>query len=104
MAFANALGWKPSETKLGFAFRWTRLSGRTLSSWSRPFSSFTSGVADDDTATTFVEFSLEVAPASIAQFVTEATRDLFIAFNGEEVPQSFIEDLVTRLLNRNLNF
>ena len=104
MAFANALGWIPSETKLGFAFRWTRLGGRTLSAWSRPFSSFTSGVADDDTATTFVEFSLEVAPASIAQFVTEATRDLFIAFSGEEVPQSLIEELVMRLLNRNLNF
>jgi hypothetical protein len=42
--------------------------------------------------------------AALAQFVEEATKRLFIAFDGAEIPRWTIEDLVKRLMERRLNF
>jgi hypothetical protein len=104
ISFVKALGWSPEETKLGFAFRWHGLSGRQLSAWSRPFDFPDFGVAHDDEITTFTEFSLDTPLSALAQFVEEATKRLFIAFGGAEIPKWTTEDLVKRLIERRLQF
>lgn len=102
IAFAKTLGWEPEQTTLGFAFRWHKLSGRQLSAWSRPFDFPDGGTAHDDEITTFTEFTLDTPLSALAQFVDEATRDLFMAFSGATIPISTIEDLVKRLIERRL--
>jgi hypothetical protein len=104
IAFAKALGWQSEGTNLGFAFRWHQLSGRRLSAWSRPFDFPDFGIAHDDQVTTFTEFSLDTPLSALAQFVEEATKRLFVAFDGAQIPKSTIEDLVKRLIERRLNF
>lgn len=58
LAFAKALGWETEKTRLGFAFRWTKLKGRALIAWANPAVTITSyGISHDEVATTFVELS-----------------------------------------------
>jgi hypothetical protein len=40
----------------------------------------------------FVELSLDTPLSAIPQFVQEATRKLFAAFDGAKIPQATIED------------
>lgn len=102
LAFARALGWKPDETRLGFAFRWTNLSGRQLEPWANPMIFISGGTAHDDAITTYVELSLDTAPSAIAPFVEQAILDLLILFDGYELPTNAIEHWVQRLIERRL--
>jgi hypothetical protein len=105
IAFAKALGWTPDQTTLGFAFRWHKLSGRQLTAWANPLYTFSEGgTAHDDTIESCVQFSLDTPLSAIAQFVDEATRRLFAAFEGTTIPRRTIEDLVKRLFERKLGF
>jgi hypothetical protein len=51
-----------------------------------------------------VEFSLDTPISAVAQFVDEATRRLFAAFDGTIVPHRIVEDLTKRLFERRLIF
>jgi hypothetical protein len=103
ISFAKALGWEVSESKLGFAFRWTNLGGRELSTWSNPLVGV-AGVhrAHDPIATTFVEVPLDTPISAIAPYVSAAVRDLFIAFNGYFFPNEAVEYWVQKLATRRL--
>jgi hypothetical protein len=104
LAFATALGWKKEETRLGFAFRWTKLSKRELVSWANPMAHVTGGhVAHDNVVTTFTELSLDTPSSAIAPFVEQATEDLFATFNGYKMPSEAIEEWARRLVERRLN-
>jgi hypothetical protein len=103
LAFAKALGWKEDATRLGFAFRWTKLHGRELASWANPFAHITGGHrAHDDEVTTFTELSLDTPASAIAPFVGQATQDLFALFDGYKMPNEAIEEWVQRLIERRL--
>jgi hypothetical protein len=102
LAFARALGWEPDKTRLGFAFRWTKLSGRQLEPWGNPMVVISGGAAHDDSVTTYVELSLDTAPSAIAPFVEQATLDLFVLFDGYNLPNNAIEHWVQRLIERRL--
>ena len=105
MAFARALGWSPDGTTLGFAFRWHKLKGRRLTAWANPYSTINEGgIAHDDMIETCVQFSLDTPLSALAQFVDEATRRLFAAFDGATIPRPAIEDLIRRLFERRLGF
>jgi hypothetical protein len=105
IAFAKALGWVPDQTTLGFAFRWHELKGRQLSTWANPYGDIREGgVAHDDTIESCVQFSLDTPSSALAQFVDEATKRLFAAFDGTIIPHRTIEDLVKRLFERRLGF
>ena len=105
IAFAKALGWTPDQTTLGFAFRWHKLKGRRLTAWANPYSSFNEGgIAHDDTIDSCVQFSLDTPLSALAQFVDEATKRLFAAFEGARIPRQEIEELVKRLFERRLGF
>ena len=105
IAFARALGWAPDQTTLGFAFRWHKLKGRRLTAWANPSSATPEGgLAHDDTIESCVQFSLDTPLSALPQFVDEATKRLFAAFDGTTMPRQTIEDLVRRLFERRLGF
>jgi hypothetical protein len=105
MAFARALGWAPDGTTLGFAFRWHKLKGRRLTAWANPYSAINEGgIAHDNTIESCVQFSLDTPLSVLPQFVDEATKRLFVAFEGATIPRQAIEELVRRLFERRLGF
>jgi hypothetical protein len=103
LAFAKALGWKEEDTRLGFGFRWTKLSKRELVSWANPLVHVTDGHrAHDDEVTTFTELSLDTPASAIAPFVEQATQDLFAIFDGYKMPTEAVEEWTRRLVERRL--
>ena len=108
LGFSKALGWDPETTRLGFAFRWTKLAGRELSAWGRSGGSswthVSSGhIARDDEKTTFVEVAATTPMSAIAPLVQEATNGFFTAFRGYALPAETIEHWVQRLIERRLS-
>jgi hypothetical protein len=103
LAFAKGLECDSEKTRLGFAFRWTKLKGRELEPWSYPLITISSyGSAQDDEMTTFVELSLDTPASAIAPYVELAVRDLFVLFGGYSLPSAAIENWVSRLVERKL--
>jgi hypothetical protein len=105
IAFAKALAWTPDQTTLAFAFRWHGLRGRRLTVWATPYlDRYGGGTAHDDIVESCVQFSLDTPLSAVYQFVDEATKRLFVAFDGATVPLRTIEDLVSRQFERRLGF
>jgi hypothetical protein len=103
LAVVKALGWEPETTWLGFAFRWTKLKGRTLNPWANPLVVISSyDVAHDDEVTTYVELPLDTSPTAIAPAVEQAVRELFVLFSGYQLPSNAIEQWVRKLVERQL--
>jgi len=101
LAFANALGWKSPDARIGFAFQWNKLAGRRLESWADPYCPFVGGgTAHDDEAVTFVDVTVDMAPSALAPVVDRATRGLFALFDGYRVKTQLIGDTVRRVLER----
>jgi hypothetical protein len=48
----------------------------------------------------FVELSLDTPLFALPQFVQEATRKLFAAFDGAKIPQATIEDATRRFFEK----
>jgi hypothetical protein len=105
LTFAKALEWKPEDSTLGFAARWTNLRGRTLESWANPAAYISPhGHASDDAAVGFSELRLDTPINAIAPTVQELVRPLFVLFGGFEIPQAAVEEWVKRLVERRLDF
>ncbi|MGY3395981.1 hypothetical protein ACVWW6_008572 [Bradyrhizobium sp. USDA 3311] len=104
LAFAKAMGWEPEEATLGFAFRWDKLKGRQLSSWSHPWDMILDGgEAHVDSVDGYVEVPLDTPLSAVAKYVGDATRKLFASFSGAIIPDHVVEDLTKRLFERRLN-
>jgi hypothetical protein len=101
LSFGRVLGWKPEETKLGFAFRWSGLVGRKLEAWANRMVHIS---AYERTATdsvmTFVEVPLDTPSSAIAPAVQEAVKELFVQFGGYEFPLNAIESWTRKLIER----
>ena len=100
------MGYPSTETTLAYRFRWTGLKGRTLAGWANQERQFYSGVvlhdrvASDDEAGACIEVPLEMPPSALAPFVATATRELFLAFHGFQMPMPEVEKMTTDLLAR----
>jgi len=101
--FAKALGCKPEKTQLAFAFRWSCLKGRRLSSWSEPgrFSS-SSYYAYQDEVLSFVNVPLETPISALDAYVAQAVKPLFEVFDGYTIGKKAVEDYTRRLVERRL--
>ena len=103
LSVVKAVGWPIEGTKLGFGFRWTKLSGRELTSWARPIVGILPNhLAVDDNAENFVELPLDTPASAIAPYVEKVVNDLFSAFAGYQMRQEAIEEWVKRLIERRL--
>jgi len=96
----RALKWDPNQTRLGFAFRWTALTGRRLETWVDPTLHVRGGTARDDEVITFVEVGLDTPATALAPVVDQATQALFLLFHGYRISLQAIEALVRRVLER----
>ncbi|MEH2139449.1 MAG: ATP-binding protein [Nostoc sp.] len=101
--FAKAMGCEPEKTQLAFAFKWTGLRGRRLSSWANQERSiYSQASAYQDEVLAFVNLPLETPRSALAQYVNQAVSPLFTIFNGFQLSIDVIEDLTRRLIERRL--
>jgi hypothetical protein len=100
LQYAKGLGCPASKTLLKFAFRWSGLRGRELTSWAEPGRSlFPSREAVQDELTTFVDVPLATESAEIPHYTMKVTRELFEVF-GKEFKQPIIDDIGGKILSR----
>ncbi|MBI4092469.1 MAG: ATP-binding protein [Candidatus Kerfeldbacteria bacterium] len=103
IAYAKAMGCDPENTVLAFAFRWTRLRGRELTSWVKPERHISGGRhAYQDEVLTCVNIPLDTPLSAIAEFVDQVLQPLFEVFDGFSLGKNVIEDLTRRLVERKL--
>jgi Schlafen, AlbA_2 len=104
LSFARSLGCKDEETSLIFGFRWTKLQGRTLSSWADPRRFFRAVHVShqDEFATPPIAVPLETPPTGIAPHVENAVNGLFTLFGGKQFSNKVIEDIVSDTLNQRM--
>jgi hypothetical protein len=103
MAFAKAMGCPAEDTQLAFAFRWTKLQGRRLTSWVHPDRDiFPEPSAYQDEVLTFVDVPLETPLSALSNFVNQAVQPLFQLFDGFALSRDVVEDLTRRLIERKL--
>lgn len=102
LKMVKGLGWD-DEARLGMAFKWTNLNGRQLSNWANPIVHISRGYESyEDSVSTFVQIPANTPISAIAPYVEEATRDLFLTFNGYTLPPQTFEDWTQRLIERRL--
>ncbi|MBZ9808105.1 helix-turn-helix domain-containing protein [Mesorhizobium sp. ESP-6-2] len=101
VGLAIAKGLERGEgTSLAFAFRWEKLQGRQIQSWTDPRRYYSPhGQAYDDQAEGFVVIDAGTSPSAIAPFVQQATEELFAVWAMEH-PLNGIEQVVRRVLER----
>lgn len=102
MAFARAMGFSPEKTTVVYAFRWSGLRGRRLSSWTHP----TRSVFVRQESRQNVEeppplaVPLDTPTSALGPFVREATSGMFSAFGGFEPGRGVTEELANEMLAR----
>jgi len=103
MRFAKAMEYDVEKTNLAFAFRWTRLKHRELTSWKyRECIISPTRSAYQDSVTTFVNVPLETPESALTEFLNQAVKLLFEVFGGFALDKRVTEDLVRRLLERRI--
>lgn len=101
IAFAKALGCKETA-KLNFAFRWTRLQGRTLYSWANLDRYVTSRTTHQDSVRSYIEVPIETPTSALGHFVGSAIEPLFHIFDGFAMSSVVVEDLTRRVIERRM--
>lgn len=100
--FANAMG-ASEDGVLNATYRWRGISGRTLSAWASPRRMMPSWyTADQDEIISTVSVPIETAPAALSGYVYQATAPLFEVFDGFSLKPESVDDIVSRLINRQL--
>ena len=102
LSFAKAMCSEEGAI-LSVTFRWSDLKNRELSSWANPgrYLSY-SRIAYQDSVVKTVEIPLDVTDAVLIDYVSLVVRPLFEVFQGFELSNSIIEELVRKLLERRL--
>jgi hypothetical protein len=103
LVLARVLSAQPDEASAAFAFRWSRLNNRVLSSWANPDRGVLPGLqAHQDEVFSLIEIPLATSTTSLSRFVHNATAPLFAAFAGHEISESVTEEITRRLVERRL--
>ena len=103
IAFAKAMGLTAENTALHYAFRWSGLRGRHLSSWTNPRKSISSRYEcrrQDIVDSPVIAIPLDTPNSALGSFVRTATADLFAAFGGFDPGLGVTEKLTDDLLAR----
>ena len=101
---ARNIGWDSDSTAY-FAFQWTGLNGRALSSWSSPrWYVGAHGTSHSDVAEADIHIQLEVSHSALAPHVAKAVGPLFALFDGYKLPQETIEECVQKLIKRKMGY
>lgn len=101
--FATAMGCDPCTTNLEFAFSWSGLRGRELTSWVAPGRFFPSpGQSHQDEMTTTLTVPLDSTPRAVARLVEAALAPLFALFGGMTFQSEVFDDIVIETLKRRM--
>ena len=101
LRFARAMKFNEETSTLRFAFRWTELAGRNLSSWAHPERSLMGGrVAHQNEVIAQVTVPIGISDSILHQYVATVVAPLFSVFQGFELSQKVIEGIVDEVLNR----
>ena len=99
--FAKGMGCNLENTQLAFVFKWAKLRGRNLVSWSDPRRYISRGrSAYQDEVLTFVNVPLETPLSALGEYVNRAVQPLFEIFDGFVLGKDVIEDLTQRFIQR----
>jgi hypothetical protein len=102
LRMVTSLGWG-ADARLGFAFEWSKLDGRRLSTWANPLAMFFRDSASSTaTVRTYVEIPVNTPVSAIAPYVQEAIDPLFVTFDGYRIQASVVENWTQRLIERRL--
>ena len=97
------MGCEENDTSIAFAFRWTRLTGCHLVSWTNPERSlYSRGASHQDEITTSTVVPLEVPHSALTGHVEEAVNPLFELFDGTRLESRVVEGIVRDTLERRL--
>lgn len=103
MAFASSMGCLSEETTLAFAFKWTKLKGRELSSWANRLRWIPHGYsAYQDEVIAFVNVPLDLPLSVLPQYVNQVVQPLFEIFNGFTLSADIVEEMTRNLIERKL--
>lgn len=103
IAFSKAMGCVPENTLLSFAFRWSGLSGRELSSWAQPGSYISPGrKAYQDDVIAYVNVPLDTPLSALGEYVNQVIQPLLEVFDGFFLGKEEVEDFTRRLIERRL--
>ena len=103
ISFAKAMGCEAENTILSFAFRWTRLQGRELVSWTMPERYISpGGKAYQNDVIVFVNVPIDTPLSALGEYVNQVVRPLYGVFGGFVLSKEVIEDLTRRLVERKL--
>ena len=103
LSIARKIGWDSDSTAY-FAFQWTGLNGRMLSSWANPrWYDVTGGTSHSNEAEAFVHVPLEVSHSALAPHVAKAVGPLFVLFDGYEPLEEIIEKCVQKMIKREMD-
>ena len=102
---AKGLGWSPSTSTAGFAFRWTGLEGRELDAWAKPLYlvNGTGRKSHSHGVKTFVQVPVETPHSALAPFVAAAIGPLFASFEGHIPSLDLVETCVKKMIQRKRN-
>lgn len=101
LAFAKAMGCAEDTCTLEFAFRWSGLRDRELTSWTYPGRYISPGrKAYQDEITLYQSVPLDTPPSAIGGLLTSMLPPLYALFSGFELGSKTIEDLSAQLVER----
>ena len=102
LAFARAMGFDEEKTTMVYAFRWSGLRGRHLSSWTGPARSVRvrQESRQDVVESPPLAVPLDTPASALGPFVREATADLLAAFGGFEPGSDVTEGIVDKVMSR----
>ncbi|SDC62270.1 Putative DNA-binding domain-containing protein [Cupriavidus sp. YR651] len=101
LAFAKALQVN-EEATLKFAFRWSGLNNRELTSWADPMRYVSSRKTRQDVVVSMVSVPADTPVSALSQHVKTAVQPLYEVFSGFMLPDSVLEDLTQKLIERRL--
>lgn len=101
--FAKGMGCDPETTDLPFAFRWSGLSKRELSSWAHPLRMIPQGrTTYQDQVISYQNIPLNTPISAIGNYVYQATKPLLESFGGFSLNSNTVETLVSDFFDRKL--
>jgi hypothetical protein len=100
--FAKSMGCLPEETTLAFAFKWTKLAERRLSSRTNLLQWIPGVLAHQNEVITFVNVPLDIPLSALSQYVNQVVKPLFEVFEGFNLSKDVVEDMTRNLIERKL--
>lgn len=101
LAFARAMGYSEEAAELDFAFRWSGLGGRILTSWVQPMRHLHwARRAEQGTVMHSLRVPIDTPTSAIGAFVATAVRPLFELFEGFQLADNVVEELTLEILRR----